>query len=82
MEYEFAEIVHQLSTWLTAATADAGHSNGKNGRGRNLHPRTAELRRLMQDACPELATSNFTTMDQLLRTHGGEPAAWKLDGKD
>jgi predicted permease len=79
----------EIEVCIPQITPDSGFYKSAEGLAMDLAVRTErspssvipELRRLMQDASPELATSNFTTMDQVVEdSYGSQQLAARLLG--
>jgi len=77
----------EIEVCIPQITPDTGFYESAEGLAMDLAVRTErspssvvpELRRLMQDASPELATSNFTTMDQVVEdSYGSQQLAARL----
>jgi predicted permease len=77
----------EIEVCIPQITPDTGFYKSAEGLAMDLAVRTErspssvvpELRRLMQDASPELATSNFTTMDQVVEdSYGSQRLAARL----
>jgi len=77
----------EIEICIPQITPDTGFYKSAEGLAMDLAVRTErspssvvpELRRLMQDASPELATSNFTTMDQVVEdSYGSQQLAARL----
>jgi len=77
----------EIEVCIPQITPDSGFYKSAEGLAMDLAVRTErspssvvpELRRLMQDASPELATSNFTTMDQVVEdSYGSQQLAARL----
>jgi predicted permease len=77
----------EIEVCIPQITPDTGFYKSAEGLAMDLAVRTErspssvvpELRRLMQDASPEIATSNFTTMDQVVEdSYGSQQLAARL----
>jgi hypothetical protein len=77
----------EIQVCIPQITLDTDFYRGAEGWGMDLIVRTerspssiiAELRSVMRDASPELSTSNFTTMDQIVEdSYGSQQLAAKL----
>jgi predicted permease len=77
----------EIQVCIPQITPDTGFYRGAEGLGMDLAVRTerspssiiAELRSVMRDASPELATSTFTTMDQIVEdSYGSQQLAARL----
>jgi putative ABC transport system permease protein len=77
----------EIEVCIPQITPDSGFYKSAEGLAMDLAVRTERspssvvpgLRRLMQDASPELATSNFTTMDQVVEdSYGSQQLAARL----